>query len=91
MTALNILAGERAYQHIKKEGLSPKDISVIFGASGAAKWLTICELDKIIFSQWLLDSNQPNNFNTFSSINKPSILLPSSLQLRFQMALLCSI
>ena len=55
MTALNILAGERAYQHIKKEGLSPEDISVIFGASGAAKWLTICELDKIIFSQWLLD------------------------------------
>ena len=59
MTALNILAGERAYQHIKKEGLSPQDISVIFGASGAAKWLTICELDKIIFSQWLIDSNQP--------------------------------
>ena len=57
MTALKILAGERAYQHIKKQGLSSKDISTVFGASGAAKWLTICGLDSIIFSQWLKDSN----------------------------------
>ena len=39
--------------------MSPNDISVVFGASGAAKWLTICGLDSIVFSQWLTDSKQP--------------------------------
>ena len=39
MTALNILAGEGLPAHKKEVYL--EDISVIFGASGAAKWLTI--------------------------------------------------
>ena len=53
MTTLKILAGPRAYQHIRKNGLSPEHISAVFGASGAAKWLAIYGLDKAVFSQWL--------------------------------------
>ncbi|NBR79906.1 MAG: patatin-like phospholipase family protein, partial [Alphaproteobacteria bacterium] len=33
---LIIAAGPTAYEHIKKNGLSPDDISAVFGASGAA-------------------------------------------------------
>ena len=57
MKKIKILAGAQAYQHIQKNGLSPQDISAIFGASGAAKWLTIYGLDKAIFSEWLLNSH----------------------------------
>ena len=53
MTKLRILAGPSAYKQIQSKGLSPEDISAIFGASGAAKWLTIYGLDKAIFSKWL--------------------------------------
>ncbi|MFT5210393.1 MAG: hypothetical protein ACI9CE_002118 [Flavobacterium sp.] len=54
MTQITIQAGSKAYQQIKSRGLSPADISTIFGASGAAKWLAIYGLDKAIFSQWLV-------------------------------------
>ena len=59
MTTLKILAGPKAYQFIRNNGLSASDVSAIFGASGAAKWLTIYGLDKAIFSQWLNESQQP--------------------------------
>lgn len=58
MTTLKILAGPKAYTQIKKNGLAPADISAVFGASGAAKWLTIYGLDSAIFSQWLANSEQ---------------------------------
>jgi hypothetical protein len=57
MTTLKILAGPKAYTQIKKNGLAPADISAVFGASGAAKWLTIYGLDAAIFSQWLAASD----------------------------------
>lgn len=56
MTALKILAGQKAYRHIQANGLSPEHVTAIFGASGAAKWLAIYGLDKAIFSQWLTAS-----------------------------------
>jgi len=59
MTALQIQAGTRALAHIREHGLSPGDISAVFGASGAAKWLTICGLDSAIFGDWLSQSQQP--------------------------------
>jgi len=59
MTSLKILAGPKALQHIQRNGLSPRDIAAVFGASGAAKWLAIVGLDSTIFSQWLPTSNQP--------------------------------
>ena len=54
MSELKILAGKKALQHIRANGLSPQDVTAVFGASGAAKWLTIYGLDKAIFSQWLV-------------------------------------
>lgn len=59
MQPIRILAGDSAYKKIKQNGLSPQDVSAIFGASGAAKWLTIYGLDKAIFSEWLIKSDQP--------------------------------
>lgn len=58
MNVLQIQAGKRALAHIRNRGLSPDDISAVFGASGAAKWLTICGLDSAIFADWLSQSEQ---------------------------------
>lgn len=58
MNTLKILAGASAYRQIHKNGLRPEDISAVFGASGAAKWLTIYGLDSAVFSQWLPKSSQ---------------------------------
>lgn len=55
---LTIQAGKKAYQHIQENGLSPDDISAVFGASGAAKWLAISGLDIAIFSEWFTQSSQ---------------------------------
>lgn len=56
---LQIRAGARARQHILEQGLKAEHISAVFGASGAAKWLTIYGLDRAIFEQWLPRSQQP--------------------------------
>ncbi|PIE63487.1 MAG: hypothetical protein CSA25_00165 [Desulfobacter postgatei] len=56
---LTILAGTTAYHHIKKNGLAPDDIDIVFGASGAAKWLCIYGLDSAIFSQWFPGRTRP--------------------------------
>jgi hypothetical protein len=58
MTMLKILAGPRAYEQIRNQGLSAADVSTVFGASGAAKWLTIYGLDRAIFGDWLAPSSQ---------------------------------
>ncbi len=56
---LLFLAGKNAFERIRDGGLSPEDVSVVAGAAGAAKWLVISELDKIIFSQWFKDRVKP--------------------------------
>lgn len=56
---LVIAAGTKAYDHIKKNGLSQKDISLVLGASGAAKWLVLYGLDTAIFSDWFRDRREP--------------------------------
>jgi hypothetical protein len=59
MTALKLFAGPRAYAQIRQHGLVPNDISAVFGASGAAKWLTIYGLDRAIFADWLASTSHP--------------------------------
>ncbi len=54
---LEIFAGPSAYLHIQNHGLEPNHIHSVFGASGAAKWLTIAGLDHAIFSRWLNQSS----------------------------------
>ena len=56
---LEIRAGRRAYEHIMANGLSPEDVRMVFGASGAAKWLSIAGLDSAIFGDWLDGSQHP--------------------------------
>lgn len=56
MALLQIFAGEKAFEKIQKNGLSPEDVSTVFGASGAAKWLAIYGLDRAIFDSWLPQS-----------------------------------
>jgi hypothetical protein len=56
---LVIAAGRTAYAHIKKNGLSPEDIRLVLGASGAAKWLVLYGLDSAIFSRWFKDRKDP--------------------------------
>lgn len=65
MSLLNFSAGATAFDQIQRDGLSPNQVSAIFGASGAAKWLSIYGLDRAIFSQWLTGaSHQIRLFGT---------------------------
>ncbi|HSL60151.1 MAG TPA: patatin-like phospholipase family protein [Desulfotignum sp.] len=56
---LVIAAGRTAYEHIRKNGLSPGDIRLVLGASGAAKWLVLSGLDTAIFSCWFRNRKDP--------------------------------
>lgn len=56
---LMILAGKTAYEQIRGNGLSPEDIDLVLGASGAAKWLSIYGLDSAIFAHWFKDRTAP--------------------------------
>ncbi|WP_027357976.1 patatin-like phospholipase family protein [Desulforegula conservatrix] len=49
---LNFKAGEKALQVIRDKGLSPDDVKIMAGASGAAKWLVLSDLDRFLFSKW---------------------------------------
>ncbi len=64
MPLLSLKAGATAYRHIQQNGLEPSHISSIFAASGAAKWLAIYGLDKVIFNDWLTPLGQPENLHT---------------------------
>lgn len=56
--ALTILAGRRAYQRVREQGLRPEDVHVIPGAAGGPKALGISGLDKAIFGSWLPQAQQ---------------------------------
>jgi len=56
---LLFLAGKNVWERIRDRGLHPDDVTVVAGAAGAAKWLIISELDKVIFSQWFKDRLKP--------------------------------
>ena len=58
MSILSIQAGPAAYAKIQRDGLRAEDITAVFGASGAAKWLSIYGLDSVIFNQWLAPAKQ---------------------------------
>ncbi|SCX79329.1 patatin-like phospholipase family protein [Desulfoluna spongiiphila] len=56
---LLILAGHRAYERIREKGLSPDDVSMVVGASGAAKWLVLHGLESAIFGRWFEGRQKP--------------------------------
>jgi hypothetical protein len=57
--SLSIYAGEKALLHIRDQGLSEEDVSVIAGAAGGPKWLVLNHLDRMIFSSWLRNRKKP--------------------------------
>ncbi|MFO1337256.1 MAG: phospholipase [Burkholderiaceae bacterium] len=57
-TALRILAGPRARQHLRDRGLQPGDVGVIPAAAGGPKGLVLNPLDRYLFGRWLPCGNQ---------------------------------
>lgn len=58
-SALRILAGPRARQHLRDHGLRPQDVRVIAAAAGGPKGLVLNPLDRFLFGSWLAGSSQP--------------------------------
>ncbi|WP_300667289.1 patatin-like phospholipase family protein [Desulfoluna sp.] len=56
---LMFLAGHRAYERIQSGGLAPDDVSMVVGASGAAKWLVLHGLDSALFGRWFVGREKP--------------------------------
>lgn len=56
---LLFLAGHRAYERIKTNGLSSDDVVMVVGASGAAKWLVLKELESTLFGLWFRKRKKP--------------------------------
>lgn len=67
MADLIIAAGAKALAHIRKHGLSPDDISAIFGASGAAKWLAIAGIDHKVFAQFMTQRTDKTPVDLFGT------------------------
>lgn len=59
MKKLCFLAGDTAYKKIKENGLLMDDVAAVVGASGAAKWLVLYGLDRVIFSNWFQSRTKP--------------------------------
>jgi len=51
--AFRLRAGARALEHIRRNGLSPDDISCIPAAAGGPKGLALIPLDRWLFGEWL--------------------------------------
>jgi hypothetical protein len=56
--ALQVLAGHRALQTIKQEGLQPSQIRMILGASGGPKWFVLSKLDQYLNQEFLPRAEQ---------------------------------
>lgn len=59
MKALRLYAGPQAREHLAREGLSARDVSVITAAAGGPKGLILGPLDRFVFGQWLPGSEHP--------------------------------
>ena len=59
MKALAIYAGPQAKRHLALHGLSASDVGVIPAAAGGPKGLILGPLDRFMFNDWLLTSQQP--------------------------------
>jgi len=47
-----VLAGAKAYQQIKQNGLKPSDFSALLGASGGPKWFVLYGLDRYLAGEF---------------------------------------
>ena len=53
MRRLTLLAGRDAHRLIQDRGLRARDVDIIPGASGGAKWLVLAGLDRYLFGEFL--------------------------------------
>jgi hypothetical protein len=58
MRALRLYAGPRALEHLRDRGLRPADVGVIPAAAGGPKGLILGPVDRLLFGQWLAQSQQ---------------------------------
>ncbi len=56
---LMFLAGHRAHERIKANGLCADDVAMVVGASGAAKWLVLKALETALFGVWFKNRTKP--------------------------------
>ena len=56
---LTILAGPKAYELIRADGLAPEQVAVMAGAAGGPKWLILGQLDRLLFSRWFAGRKAP--------------------------------
>ncbi|MFO1227308.1 patatin-like phospholipase family protein [Roseateles sp.] len=56
---LRILAGPAARQRLAEQGLQPADVGLIPAAAGGPKGLVLNGLDRFLFGEWLMRSQQP--------------------------------
>lgn len=56
---LLLLAGHRAYERIRSNGLTPDEVQMVVGASGAAKWLVLHGLEMALFESWFSGRTKP--------------------------------
>jgi hypothetical protein len=59
MRSLRIYAGPQALAHIERHGLKPRDVGVVPGAAGGPKGLVLGPLDRLLFGEWLPQSDHP--------------------------------
>ncbi|MBF7072980.1 patatin-like phospholipase family protein [Glaciecola sp. MH2013] len=59
MSVLQISAGKKALDTIKKEGWSSDLFGAFLGASGGPKWFVLAGLDKVMFSEFLDKRSSP--------------------------------
>ena len=58
-SSISFWAGKKAYSKIRSSGLSPNDVNVMAGAAGGPKWLVLNQLDRALFTSWLLPRKSP--------------------------------
>lgn len=59
MSSLSFLAGPKAMQHLRREGMRPEAFKVVAGAAGGPKWLVLSQVDRIIFGEFFKERREP--------------------------------
>lgn len=59
MSNLSFLAGHKAYRRLQQDGLQADSFKLVAGASGAAKWLVLSQLDRVIFGEFFKSRQDP--------------------------------
>lgn len=59
MSSLSFLAGPKALQRLRREGMSPKSFKIVAGAAGGPKWLILSQLDRVIFGEFFRERRDP--------------------------------